>query len=151
MNEPSSNPAPNFSNREEMYTTLFANMVIQNTNMAIMLLGKAPHPETGEIVQDLETARILIDQLEMLEAKTKGNLNKKEESLLKQALGALRMAFVETVEGGEAPPQPAAPELKPSSPAAPATPAPEPKSSISTAGEGGAAQEESKKKFSKKY
>src|SRR5580704_7780966 len=84
--------------REEYQSALFANMVIQQTNLAMLMLGKAPHPETGQLIQDLDTARMFIDQLEMLETKTKGNLNKQEEGLLKQALAALHMAFVEAVD-----------------------------------------------------
>ena len=41
---------------------------------------------------------MFIDQLEMLEAKTKGNLSKQEDGLLKQALAAVRMSFVEAMD-----------------------------------------------------
>src|SRR5271167_3830307 len=96
MNEPShSENAP--MTREELMSALFAQMVIQQSNMAMMLLGKAPHPQTGQVVQDFEAAKMFIDQLEMLETKTKGNLSKDEEHLLTQNLTALRMAFVEAV------------------------------------------------------
>ncbi len=83
---------------EQMMTALFAHLVMQQANMAMMLLGKAPHPETGQIIKDIETAKLFIDQLEMLEAKTKGNLSKEEANLLKQNLMNLRLAFVEAVE-----------------------------------------------------
>src|SRR3954462_5587311 len=98
--------------REEMNSALFAQMVIQQSNMAMLLLGKVPHPQTGETVRDIEAARLFIDQLEMLEAKTKGNLNKQEEELLKQSLMSLRMAFVEAMESpapSETPPVEPAP------------------------------------------
>ena len=49
---------------------------------------------------------MFIDQLEMLEAKTKGNLNRQEDGLLKQALAALHMAFVEAVDAPAAGPLP---------------------------------------------
>jgi hypothetical protein len=73
-------------------------MVAQQANMALMLLGKLPHPETGEIVTDLETAQFFVEQLEMLAVKTKGNLTKPEEDLLKKSLAVLRMAFVEAMQ-----------------------------------------------------
>jgi hypothetical protein len=79
----------------EMQSALFAQLVMQQANMAFMLLGKTPHPETGKTVRDLEAAQLFIGQLEMLEAKTKGNLNRDEENLLKQTLMSLHMAFVE--------------------------------------------------------
>jgi hypothetical protein len=84
--------------REEMNAALFAQLVMQQANMAMMFLGKMPNPETGEKVHDIESARFFIDQLEMLETKTKGNLSREEESLLKQSLMSVRFAFVETVE-----------------------------------------------------
>ena len=83
---------------EEMHSALFAQLVLQQANMAALLLGKTPHPETGKTMRDLEAARLFIDHLEMLEVKTKGNLTKEEDALLKQNLMSLRLAFVEAVE-----------------------------------------------------
>lgn len=139
------------ASREEMQAALFANMVIQHTQMALMFLGKVPHPETGEVIQDLESARMLIDQLEMLEAKTKGNLSPQEQGLLKQGLTSLRMAFVDSVEPssrGRAAfqPQPEARSAAPSPAPAPAA-APKPEA----AAPANPPLDESRKKFSKKY
>src|SRR5438477_4403396 len=80
---------------EEIMSALFANLVIQNTNMALMFLGKVPHPQTGQPIKDLESAQMFIDQLEMLAYKTRGNLDNDEQQLLKQSLVSLRMSFVE--------------------------------------------------------
>ena len=66
------------SNREEMLSARFAGLVMQQTNLALMLLGRVPSPETGKTVRDLESAKMFIDQLEMLEAKTRGNLDPQE-------------------------------------------------------------------------
>ncbi len=121
---------------EEMRSALFAQMVLQQSSLAMMLLGKTPHPESGQAIRDLEGAKLFIDQLEMLEFKTQGNLNQEESALLKQSLMSLRMAFVEAVDS---PPPPAgagpAAEAKPAA-AAPGTPA---------------GEEEHRKKFTKKY
>ena len=87
---------------EEMTSALFAHLVMQQSSMAMMLLGKTPHPETGKTVRDLEAARLFIDLLEMLEAKTKGNLTQDQAALLKQSLMSLRMAFVEAVDAAPA-------------------------------------------------
>src|ERR1035441_4488704 len=106
MNDPHvSEAAPVSEGSDEMRSALFAHMVMQQSSMAMMLLGKTAHPETGKIVRDLEGAKFFIDQLEMLEFKTKGNLNQEEAALLKQSLMSLRMAFVESVDS---PPPPAA-------------------------------------------
>src|SRR6266704_4032313 len=84
--------------RQEELSFLFAQLVLQQSNMAIMLMGKVAHPESKKMIQDVDAARLFIDQLEMLETKTKGNLSKEEEHLLKQTLMSLRLNFVETVE-----------------------------------------------------
>jgi Domain of unknown function (DUF1844) len=156
MNDPARSPEDPMAHatREEIMSALFANMVIQQTKMAMMLLGKMPHPETGELIHDLEAAQMFIDQLEMLEAKTKGNLSKQEEALLKQGLTTLRMSFVEAIDqsgaAAQAPsqpqpqPAPSAPRPAPSEPAAAAPKSPEPPPAEP-------APEESRKKFSKKY
>lgn len=120
---------------EEMQSALFAQLVVQQSSMAMMLLGKSPHPETGKAMRDLEAAQLFIGQLEMLEAKTRGNLTKTEENLLKQTLMALRMAFVEAVEK----PQPQS-EPKSEPVAEDKVPPSQPE-----------AAEESKKRFSKKF
>src|SRR5687767_9766148 len=86
------------ASKEEIMAALFANLVIQQTNMAMMMMGKVAHPETGQAYKDLESAKMFIDQLEMLEFKTKGNLDKREEQLLRQSLTAIRLAFVEAME-----------------------------------------------------
>ena len=125
--------------REEIMSALFAHMVIQNTNMALMFLGQVPHPESGERMHDIEAARMFIDQLEMLEAKTKGNLTREEEKLLQQSLMHLRMTFVQAVEN----PPKAEPGKKPE-------PAAEPKLE-NTPPPGADAETESRKRFSKKF
>ena len=135
--------------REEMQSALFAQLIMQQSNLAMMLLGKVPHPESGQTLRDLEAAKLFIDQLEMIEVKTKGNLTREEEMLLKQNLMALRMAFVEAVE---LPPPPKTAE-SPSASAAPGTTAatkPENKTAP-TEDAGAAGEAESRKRYSKKF
>jgi hypothetical protein len=131
---------------EDMRSALFAHMVMQQSNMAMMLLGKTAHPETGKVVCDLEAARFFIDQLEMLEFKTKGNLNQEEAALLKQSLMSLRMAFVESVDSPAAPPG----SRPQGSPPAGATPTAEP-NDPATAIPASPGEDEPRKKFTKKY
>src|SRR5437667_3876392 len=144
MSSASSSPV----SREEEFSLLFAQMVMQQSNIALMLMGKAAHPESGKVAQDLEAARLFIDQLEMLEAKTKGNLSKEEEHLLKQTLMSLRLNFVETVETSgsaprQAPKQPSAATEQPQ--------AGEPMKPSSDSATSGSEEDEHRKKFSKKY
>ncbi len=137
--------------QEELLSALFANLVVQQTNMALMFLGKVPHPQTGEALQDIDSAKMLIDQLEMLAVKTKGNLNKHEDSLLKQSLTTLRMSFVEAVDN---PTRDSAPTPDSKTSAA-AQPHPQPSSQSRPAASSPASSstddEEPRKKFSKRY
>jgi len=136
---------PSGAGSDQKTSALFASMVMQNTNMALIFLGQAPHPQTGQTAQDLEHATYFIDQLEMLAVKTKGNLDKQEEALLKQSLTHLRMAFVEAVQN---PPKTAPPAATPATPPVDEqeTPVAEP----ILPGEK-TAESDSRKKFSKKY
>lgn len=131
-------PAPSHPDgREAEMAALFAAHVMQQTSIGMMLLGRVPHPETGQVTRDLDGARLFISQLEMLAFKTRGNLDKREENLLKQSLMELQLAFVEATEK----PLPAettdtpAPTEKTEEPAAHPQPA----------------EDASKVKFSKKY
>ena len=130
--------------REEEFSFLFAQMVMQQSNMAMMFMGKVAHPESGKVVQDLEAARLFIDQLEMLEARTRGNLTKEEAALLKQTLMSLRLTFVDAIETSPSGEKESEPE------AAPATPPAETTASAGTTA-GAEQEEESRKKFTKKY
>jgi len=139
---PSSGDPADRGHPADVMSALFANLVIQQANMALMFLGKVSHPETGRTLLDLDSAQLMIDQLEMLLVKTKGNLDKQEAALLQDSLMNLRLAFV---EAAEAPERPAAPAQSPASASAPppanGTPATSP-----TPGE-----EEHRRKFTKKY
>jgi len=131
-------------NREDELAFLFAQLVLQQSNMAMMLMGKVTHPESGRTVKDIEAAKLFIDQLEMLEVKTKGNLNKEEETLLKQTLMNLRLNFVEAVE------PPAQQKKADSSASTPQSSTPSGPSSDASSSDTGQ-EEENRKKFSKKY
>lgn len=151
--QPPEDDLPNMS-REELMSALFANMVIQQSNLALMFLGKAPHPETGQPMMDPESARMMIDQLEMLEFKTRGNLDKRETALLQQSLTTLRMAFVEAIEpGGKAPPADPKTAATPpaASPAQTIPPASGPDSAAAPGSSPAPPDDEPRKKFSKKY
>jgi hypothetical protein len=141
MNDPIlPDPGAGESSRADTQSALFAQLVLQQTNLALMLLGKTPNPQTGETMRDLDAARLFIDQLEMLETKTKGNLTREEARLLQQSLMTLRLSFVEAVEA------PAAP----AGGAAGAVPTPAGEHKTAPEDDAGAV-EESRKRFSKKY
>ena len=63
---------------------------------ALVGLGVMENPATKEKRREPQQAALFIDQLEMLKAKTAGNLSGDESRVLDEALYRLRLAFVET-------------------------------------------------------
>jgi hypothetical protein len=79
----------------------FLNYVMSMGYQAMIFLGEVPHPSTGKSEQNLQQAKFLIDTLQMLKEKTKGNLNEQEESILTASLYELQMRFVQLSGQGE--------------------------------------------------
>ena len=76
-------------------TLRFLDIVSLFSTQAMIGLGKIVNPATGKAEKNLPAARLFIDMLEMLERKTKGNLNSDETKLLHATLTDLRLMFVE--------------------------------------------------------
>src|SRR4051794_30166268 len=103
----------------------FIEFVMMQAQNAALFLGQIPNPQTGEGEVNLELARMFIDQLAMIQEKTRGNLSNEEAAVLRNTLSNLQMAFVEVSQGeaGGAPraprqsaPEPEAQEAAPSAP-----------------------------------
>jgi len=108
---------------------LFINLVTMLSMSAMQQLGKLK-PEAGKAEVNLDATQATIDTLDMLAAKTKGNLDKDETRLITDTLSMLKMNFVETkdeeqrkkpapnaahsvaggAQGGKVNPPPAAPQ-----------------------------------------
>lgn len=73
----------------------FENLIRMLGQNAAMVLGAYADPRTGQPVVDPEAARELIDMLDALHEKTKGNLAQEEEELLLDLLGKLKLTYVE--------------------------------------------------------
>ena len=89
---------------------MFQGLVISLAAATMQHLGKTLNPVTHKIDKNLPAAQSTIDMLDMLEAKTKGNLSDAESKLLKGVLAELKMNYVETMN--EKAPEPSA-EKKP--------------------------------------
>lgn len=72
-------------------TTFFLSIA----SAACMGLGIAPRGQEGPCDDNLELAKQNIDLLELMQAKTKGNLTPDESRLLEQILFELRTKYVE--------------------------------------------------------
>ncbi|MEY2509305.1 MAG: hypothetical protein QOE26_68 [Verrucomicrobiota bacterium] len=129
----------------------FIEFVMMQAQNAALFLGQIPNPQTGKGEVNLELAKMFIDQLAMIQEKTRGNLTNEETAVLRNTLSNLQMAFVEVsrqVREGIAEPEaaPESPEAEADEPAASSSPE---KTEASPATP--ASESESRKKFTKSY
>jgi hypothetical protein len=82
-------------NKEQQHQLLFTQLVIMFHAATMQQLGRVKHPVTDKLEKNLEAAENTIDILEMLQAKSKGNLGTDEDLLLNQVLQELRLAYVQ--------------------------------------------------------
>lgn len=87
----------NAAGREAILEAIFGEMIQQLTDMAITLTGRLPMPD-GERIQDLESAKKVIDQLDALEYMTRGNLGSKQAPLLAEYLSRAKQEFALAME-----------------------------------------------------
>lgn len=80
-------------NSEAAPDLAFSTHVLSLNAMALMSMGLMEGAEAGPV--DKDAARHAIDTLTMLEAKTRGNLSRDEDHLLKAVLYELRIKFLE--------------------------------------------------------
>jgi hypothetical protein len=73
----------------------FENLVRMLGSNAAMVLGAYADPRTGQPMIDPDAARELIDMLDALRDKTRGNLAPEEDTLLLDLLGKLKMTYLE--------------------------------------------------------
>ena len=66
-----------------------------------LYLQGIPNPETEELVINLPLVKHIIDTIEMLEVKTKGNLTAPEANFLSNTLYELRMNYIRVVSSQE--------------------------------------------------
>src|SRR5215469_6513946 len=86
----------------------FIEFVVMHAQNAALFLGQIPNPRGGEPEVNLDLARMFIDQLAMIQEKTRGNLTSEEAKVLSNALSNLQMAYVEVAR--ETPQRAAKPE-----------------------------------------
>ncbi len=110
---------------------LFSSLVMMLGQSALLHMGKLVNPATGKAEAHLDYAQDAIDTLDMLEAKTRGNLDADEARLLKTTLSSLKLTYVETLQ------KPPAAEAKPVADTPPPAAAPATEPPPTGTGEGG--------------
>jgi hypothetical protein len=88
--------------REEISKAMFSQLVIMLATSAVQQMGKLVNPVSHKTEVNLDAAEATIDLLDMLEAKTKGNLDNDEQRLLTDTLMSLKMNFVEMKQAAPA-------------------------------------------------
>ncbi|MCS7180305.1 MAG: DUF1844 domain-containing protein [bacterium] len=73
-----------------LIVTFFAEMGWQSP-------GKIPNPLTGKIEKKLEVVKEIIELLEILKEKTKGNLTEEEDRFLNTTIANLQLNYVDEI------------------------------------------------------
>ena len=74
-------------------------LFVMLASSALLNLGEAADPATGERIMDLEQAREAVDLLVMLRTRTEGNRTPQESHLLEEILYDLQVRFVRAAKG----------------------------------------------------
>ena len=85
----------------EKDAALLFGLVMMFQTAAMQHMGKLKNPATDKIERDLDQAQFAIDTLDMLMAKTKGNLSDEEERFMKTVVKELKLNFVDEMGKGE--------------------------------------------------
>jgi Domain of unknown function (DUF1844) len=124
----------------------FIEFVMMHAQNAAFMLGQIPHPQTGKAEVNLDMAQLLIDQLVMIQEKTKGNLTNDEGRILANALANLQIAFVEVAQK-----QRPGSSMSPAPEPAPSKPGVESPSAGAGEATGAGTEGDGKRKFVKSY
>jgi hypothetical protein len=72
----------------------FTNFVLSLSTSALFHFGDFPDPATGSTQKDLSAAKQTIDMLDMINEKTKGNLDEQENNLIRGVMYELKMRYI---------------------------------------------------------
>ena len=87
--------SPNEPKQEYDYPQVtFTNFVLSLSTSALFHFGDFPDPEGGKTEKNLPAAKQTIDILDMLNEKTKGNIDDNEGKLIQGVLYELKMRYV---------------------------------------------------------
>lgn len=79
----------------------FHEFVILQAQNAGLFLGQIPNPQTGLKQVNLRAAKSVIDSLEMLTSKTRGNLSASESQLLSMAVKNLKPLYQSALDAAD--------------------------------------------------
>lgn len=100
--KPAPAAAPKEAGEAPRRSVAFETLVDLVARNAVALLGGVVDPRTGKPMVDLEGAREMVDMLDALREKTRGNLAPEEEQLLLEVIGSLKMSYLELSQAAAA-------------------------------------------------
>ncbi|MDP2884936.1 MAG: DUF1844 domain-containing protein [Ignavibacteria bacterium] len=86
----------------EKETALFMGLVLMFHAAAMQHMGKTKNPLSDKIERSLDQAQFVIDTLDALSSKTKGNLSDEESRFLANVIKELKLNYVEELGKDEA-------------------------------------------------
>jgi len=88
----------NGKNKEYLPLLEFSSLVFPFYTQALIKLGLIEDPISGQVSRNLELAKRLIDLLDLLKDRTKGNLEAEEEKFLEACLSQLKMGYLKQTD-----------------------------------------------------
>jgi Domain of unknown function (DUF1844) len=76
----------------------FGSLVLPFFMQALIKLGEVEDPIAKTTSQNLELGKRLVDLLDLLRDRTKGNLEEEEEKFLEACLARLKLAYIERMK-----------------------------------------------------
>lgn len=73
----------------------FFNYIMSMAYQAMIFLGEVPNPITNKEEVNLRQAKFLIDTLQLIKEKTKGNLTPQEDHMIASSLSELQLKYVD--------------------------------------------------------
>jgi hypothetical protein len=87
----------------EKDTALFMGLVLMFHAAALQHMGKTKNPISDKVERSLDQAQFVIDTLDALVAKTKGNLSDEENRFLTNVVKELKLNYVEELAKDQKP------------------------------------------------
>jgi len=86
---------------EQKNQALFLQLIMSFQMAAMQHMGKTKNILTDKIEKDMQQAQLSIEMIDMMKAKTKGNLSQDEVNFVDHVLRELRLNYVEELNKNE--------------------------------------------------
>jgi hypothetical protein len=98
MDEKRKNQPESENSGEFMPPLEFSSIIFPLYTQALIKLGLLEDPKSNQLATNLQYAKRLIDLLDLLRDRTKGNLEPDEENLLEAILSQLKLNYLKKIE-----------------------------------------------------